>query len=214
MNDENMIQENSHLDYFFEGDKKLNKEQVFHVLEGKELEIVIADFSLSDTGFHLIVFLEENCSAIVKLASVCSHSFNKKYIVDIVHNGKKSFSRTTMSGINSGNGQLRFLGNSTILNGASKSDTRQEGRITNLSENAVSEVSPALLIKENDVKASHGAALGAYNPDSVFYLMSRGLSLQESKKLITIGNIYPIIESLKDETIVKEAKKYLEALDL
>ena len=70
------------------------------------------------------------------------------------------------------------------------------------------------MIKENDVKASHGAALGAYNPDVIFYLMSRGLSLAESKKLIMVGNVYPIIDSLQDESAKQKAKSYMEALSL
>ena len=119
-----------------------------------------------------------------------------------------------MAGINSGEGKLFFLGNSTIVNGAHRSDTRQEGKITNLNPLAKSEVSPSLLIKENDVKASHGAAVGAYNESELFYLMSRGLSLEESKKLITYGSLLPIIESLGDEKLVEEAKNSMGELSL
>ena len=98
--------------------------------------------------------------------------------------------------------------NNLIPNGIKKVETRQEGRINNLSSSAKSEVSPVLLINDNDVKASHGAALGAYNPDALFYLTSRGISIEESQKLIIKGTLSPIINKLHDESLIKEVNDF------
>lgn len=48
----------------------------------------------------------------------------------------------------------------------------------------------------------------------MYYMMSRGLSEAESRKLITIGSLVPIIEALSDKELVATAMKSLEALDL
>lgn len=195
-------------------DELKNIDKNIFVEENKSLEIILVDFSTSFLDVKFNIKLDRGASCIFKLATVCFDSIKKKFDINVYHEGKNSFSRTQMAGINLGNGTLTFLGSSYIKNGAKGSDTRQEGKITNLSLDSKSEVSPALYIKENDVKASHGAALGAYNPNVIFYMMSRGLTLEQSKKLITFGTLIPIIESLDDEKLIEEAKKRVEALDI
>ncbi len=198
---------------FFE-DEINSLEKNIVVKANKNLEIVLVDFCYSDLDVKFNIKLEQDASCIFKLATVCFDSIKKKFDINVYHDGKRSFSRTNMAGINLGNGNLSFLGSSYIKNGAKGSDTRQEGKITNLSTESKSEVSPALYIKENDVKASHGAALGAYNPNVIFYMMSRGLTLEQSKKLITFGTLIPIIDSLDDQELIEKAKKQVEALDI
>lgn len=182
---------------------------VYDVEDGRELRLTMVDLSPSDVRYDVTVNLGFGSRADIRVASVCGSEREKVFAVSVNHNGQKSYSRTIMAGINQGNGTLRFLGNSCIANGAHGSDTRQEGRITNLSEKSRSEVSPALLIKDDDVKASHGAALGAYDPDAIYYMMSRGLSEQESRKLITVGNLMPVIDSFADRGLAEEARKAL-----
>ncbi len=198
---------------FFEDEINSLEKNIF-VEANKNLEIVLVDFSRSNLDVKFNIKLDRDASCIFKLATICFDSIKKKFDINVYHDGKHSYSRTNMAGINLGNGNLSFLGSSYIKNGAKGSDTRQEGKITNLSAESKSEVSPALYIKENDVKASHGAALGAYNPNVIFYMMSRGLTLEQSKKLITFGTLIPIIDSLDDQELIEKAKKQVEALDI
>lgn len=212
---EQNITENSSLKFFltnvdFKGEQVLS----FTVLENQELDFVLLDFANADLDLTVDVNLQRNASVSLHLAALSSQDYKKNFHFNVNHLDVDSKSLVVMSGINSGNGTLRFLGNSYIKNGAHRSQTRQEGKITNLSATCKSEASPSLLIKENDVVASHGAALGAYNPTQLYYLMSRGLSLAESKKLITYGTLLPIIEKLEDATYIEEAKKALEDLSL
>jgi Fe-S cluster assembly protein SufD len=208
-----LIASETQLGYFLNApqtEKEVNLS--FTVEKNASLVLTFVDLSPSSLTVHLTADLKEGASAEVSVCSLASLKEEKIYRVDINHLEGKTYSRTIMAGINAGEGILKFLGNSYIKNGAHQSDTRQEGKITNLSPNAKSEVSPALLIKENDVKASHGAALGSYNPEELFYLMSRGLTLDESKRLITFGYLLPIIEKLGDGKILEEAKATLGGL--
>ncbi len=208
------ITEDTHLVYFISDKMKSDSFKMeIEVVDGVSLKLTYIDFSMSDVDADFEVVLNESTNAEISLASLNS-SFKKIYRFNVYHNGMKSYSRTKMGGINSGTGVMKFLGSSYIKNGAHKCDTRQEGKITNLSPDCKSEVSPALLIKENDVKASHGAALGAYNPDHLYYLMSRGLTLDESKRLVTYGSLLPMIESAEDDGLIEEAKNALGALTI
>lgn len=210
-----IIDKDDQIRYFLSNFKSTNKEEINIIVnENCHVELIMVDFSVSNIDLDLNVTLNRNSSFIISLASIGFKDTQKVFKINANHKEGDSYSRINMNGINTSNGILKFLGSSYIANGSHRSDTRQEGRITNLSLNAKSEVSPSLLIKDNDVNASHGAALGAYNPDHIFYLMSRGLSLQESKKLITFGSLLPVIEKLDDENIVNQAKETLENISL
>lgn len=209
-----LIVEDSQFDFYLSENTEEKVSLQYNVAKGHSLKINIIDFLNQSIDFNMTINLAKDSQCIVQLASLGVAKTEKIFAFDVNHLGERSYSRTRMAGINLSDGTLRFLGKSFIKNGAHQSDTRQEGKITNLSPFAKSECSPSLLIKENDVKASHGAALGAYNPDVLYYMMSRGLSMDESKKLITFGNLLPIIESFDDKEIVEKAKKSLGEISL
>lgn len=178
--------------------------------EGEELNLTIVDFSSCSYDVKLIFNLQERAILNIYIASLCLNDSMKILKVDVNHQKKETTSFVSFNGVNLSSHPFKFLGSSYIEENALKSKTRQEGKITNLIKEAKSEVSPALYIKNNDVEASHGAALGAYNEDHLFYLTSRGISLSEAKKLITYGSLYPTILKLKDENLINLAKYRLE----
>ncbi len=184
------------------------------IKENRKCDICIVDLTNGDVDVKIRLTLKKGASCNVNLASICPQNKKKRYSIDVIHEGPDTYSRTKMAGINLGDGTLLFYGTSDVWKGAHGSDTRQEGKITNLSPGSRSEVSPALLIKDNEVDASHGAALGAYDPEAMYYMMSRGLTESESRKLITIGSLVPVIDAISDKELAQTAMKSLEALDL
>ena len=60
---------------------------------------------------------------------------------------------------------------------------------------------PELEIYADDVKCSHGSASGSLNENSIFYLMSRGLSYQQSKELLINGFLLDVVEKITDPEI-------------
>jgi len=193
---------------------KVEAVKEYLVGENRELRMSLVDLSDADYDVVMRFRLRRGASCIVNMASVCPEGRRKVFSVDMIHEEGGTFSRSKMAGINLGEGTLFFYGTSDVLNGARGSDTRQEGKITNLSPGSRSEVSPALLIKDNEVNASHGAALGAYDPAAMYYMMSRGLTESESRRLITIGSLVPVIDSLEDRDLAAEAMESLEVLEI
>ena len=57
---------------------------------------------------------------------------------------------------------------------------------------------PELEIYADDVKCSHGSTSGHLDEDSIFYLMSRGLSHQQSKELLINGFLMDAVEKITD----------------
>jgi Fe-S cluster assembly protein SufD len=58
---------------------------------------------------------------------------------------------------------------------------------------------PILKIDNNDIVASHAAAVGTLNEDHVFYLLSRGIDIKNARKLITLGYLTNIFTEFNDE---------------
>lgn len=197
------IKDNTKRDYFFLNDNLLECFSTVSLATNATLDLTIFDFSEGNSHFKLKFNLNENSNLSLKVIAKNKKKDEKKFEVLVRHNNRNSSSLVKMVGINDEKGVLIFKGDSFIKNGSSGSKTRQEGKITNLSAECKSEVSPGLYIKENNVTASHGAALGSYNENVIYYLQSRGLSLKQSKLLITTGELYPYIDAIDDKRLKK-----------
>ena len=77
--------------------------------------------------------------------------------------------------------------------------TRQEAKAILFDELSQGYCSPVLKIDENEVAASHAASVGRVNDDHLFYLLSRGLSKTEARKIITLGYLKPIVSYFEEE---------------
>lgn len=71
---------------------------------------------------------------------------------------------------------------------------------------------PILLIDEFDVIANHGASIGKMSDESLFYLMSRGLTKQEAFLLMLEGIVRPFIDKLTDEEVKNQFEKKIETI--
>ena len=70
-----------------------------------------------------------------------------------------------------------------------------------LDESSEFDSKPELEIYADDVKCSHGSTSGSVEKDSIYYLMTRGLSKNESVKLLINGFLSEIIVSIKSKTM-------------
>ena len=71
---------------------------------------------------------------------------------------------------------------------------------------------PILLIDEFDCFANHGAAIGKISDENLFYMMSRGLTKDESVLLILQGMINPYVENIPLDSFKEELKNRLNLL--
>ena len=67
---------------------------------------------------------------------------------------------------------------------------------------------PELEIYADDVKCSHGSSSGNLDENKIFYLMTRGLSKNQAKKILIDGFFLEVIEKITDSG-VKEIIKDL-----
>tara|TARA_Y100000590_G_scaffold9106_1_gene11288 strand:- start:2949 stop:4199 length:1251 start_codon:yes stop_codon:yes gene_type:complete len=93
---------------------------------------------------------------------------------------------------------------------AQKTDAYQLSKALLLNDNAEFNSKPELEIYADDVKCSHGSSSGNIDQDSLHYLMTRGLSRDDSIKLLIKGFLGDIIEFIKSPSIKKFIESKLE----
>lgn len=102
-------------------------------------------------------------------------------------------SGTIVKGAATGHGQGRYVGNIRIHPHAHQSDASLRDDSLLLSKSAHIDSIPALEIAANDVKAFHGATIGALDEDEIFYAQSRGIPRTEAERMIALGFFEPAL---------------------
>ncbi|HXA41729.1 MAG TPA: Fe-S cluster assembly protein SufD [Candidatus Solibacter sp.] len=91
-----------------------------------------------------------------------------------------------------------------IRKDAQHSDAYQANRSLILSPKAKADSIPKLEIEANDVRCTHGATMGQVDPDQLFYLQSRGFSLDEAQNTLVHGFFQPVIDRIALEGVRKQ----------
>lgn len=118
---------------------------------------------------------------------------------NVYHHSEGSISNFLAYGIAKGASKIFFDNNGTIENGAHASILNQKTKGMILDEYSIIKALPALYIDEDDVSANHGASVGTINEDDLYYLMSRGLSKEDSEKLLINAFIEPFFKGLDED---------------
>ena len=135
--------------------------------------------------------------------------------VDIVssvdHRTGDATSETLVKSAAAGRGQGRYLGNIRIAAHAQHSDASLRDDALLLSPSAHIDSIPALEIAANDVKAYHGATVGALDDESIFYMTSRGIDRDAAERMIALGFFEPAIDRFPTESLRDELRVALQA---
>jgi Fe-S cluster assembly protein SufD len=102
----------------------------------------------------------------------------------IVHARPHCDSHEVYKGILAGRAHGVFNGKIVVRPAAQKTDAKQTNRALLLSDEAQITTKPQLEIFADDVKCTHGAAVGQLDEDAIFYVRSRGLDLREARRLL------------------------------
>ena len=85
---------------------------------------------------------------------------------------------------------------------AQKTDAKQENNCMLLSDDARINSNPQLEIFADDVKCTHGAAIGKHDEDAIFYLRSRGIPAIDARDLMVYAFASEVLERI-GETALK-----------
>ena len=101
-----------------------------------------------------------------------------------------------------------FNGKIIVRPDAQKTDAKQTNKALLLSDDANINTKPELEIFANDVKCTHGAAIGQLDEDAMFYLRARGLGVTEARAMLVRAFAGDILNRVK----IAPLREYLEAI--
>ena len=94
-----------------------------------------------------------------------------------------------------------YQGKIYVDKSAQKTNGYQLSKALILSEKSEFNSKPELEIYADDVKCSHGSTSGNIDENSIFYLMSRGLTKEQANKMIVKGFLNEVIETVTEKKI-------------
>lgn len=100
-------------------------------------------------------------------------------------------------GILAGKAKAVFNGRIIVRLDAQKTDAKQTNRALLLSDDATINSNPQLEIFADDVKCTHGAAVGQLDEEAMFYLQARGLNRIEARDLLLHAFAGEVMDGLK-----------------
>lgn len=128
--------------------------------------------------------------------------------IRVLHSASNTHSEIFNHGVNILDNKLTYKVDGVVPKSSSKCICNQENQIINM-KNGKSTICPNLFIDNYDVISNHAAYIGKFKDEYLFYMMSRGISLDVSYRLLLNGFLInsDSIDISKIDEFVKEIEK-------
>ena len=178
----NLKKNSKYEDYIFTSGLKFNKIEEEINIDGEEGSCTIQSALFLEKDSHqeiktLINHLKPNCKSYQKIKNVLNENCIGAY-----------------------------QGKIFVKDISQKTDAYQLSKALLLKDTSEFNAKPELEIYADDVKCSHGSTSGSMNEDSIYYLMTRGLSRKSAIELLTKAFLLEIVNSISNIDI----KKFIE----
>jgi len=132
----------------------------------------------------------------------------------IDHAAAHCASHELYKGILGGHARGVFNGKIVVRPDAQKTDARQTNKALLLSDHAMVNSKPQLEIFANDVKCTHGAAIGQLDDEAVFYLRARGIGAEDARRMLVQAFARSVLDGIRVAPLREHAERALaERLD-
>ncbi len=149
---------------------------------------------------EILVSLEgENADATLGGIALLDEREHADMTTCVTHKAPRCASRQSYRSILDGKSRGAFQGRIVVEKNAQKTDAYQLSRALLLSDKAEMDAKPELRIFADDVKCSHGNAIGDLDEEALYYLRARGIGERQARGLLIEGFVAEALESVKIE---------------
>jgi Fe-S cluster assembly protein SufD len=120
-------------------------------------------------------------------------------------------SHEVYKGILAGRARAVFNGKIIVRPDAQKTDAKQTNKALLLSGDAQINTKPQLEIFADDVKCTHGAAIGQLDDDQMFYLRARGIPEMDARNMLIHAFVGEVLHGIGAPAVRDRARHALEA---
>jgi len=125
------------------------------------------------------------------------------------HQSPRCTSEQLYKGILDGVSRAVFNGRIVVAPKAQKTNAEQSNRNLLLSDGALVQSNPQLEIFADDVRCTHGSAVGRLDEDSLFYLRSRGIDKTAAESLLTYAFAADVLRRLHLADVRNDVERHL-----
>jgi len=200
------IQKNAMLKKF-SIDSNLDNSYSYHLTNVKSYSNSIFENFLFSSGSSFVKneihcnLLESFSSCFVNALMFLSNQQHHELKTNINHKNEHCKSSQLVKSVLLDKSNGTYQGKIYVTKDAQKTDAYQLSKALVLSENSAFNSKPELEIYADDVKCSHGSTTGNIEQNSIFYLMSRGLSREQANKMLVEGFLNEVIETITESNI-------------
>ncbi|HLC67661.1 MAG TPA: SufD family Fe-S cluster assembly protein [archaeon] len=185
----------------------------FHASKMQRNSTLNWTFAAQGAAFHRSL-IDNNFSAEdTKSETLCAFRTSGRqhadFMVNLNHTVPQTTSNLIAKGVLGGSSTSIFRGMIRIGKEAQKTSSFLQDHALLISDKAIANNIPGLLIDANDVAAKHAATVGQLDEEQLFYLMSRGLSREDAEHLIIEGFLGSLAAKIESETL---RQKFVEAM--
>lgn len=129
--------------------------------------------------------------------------------LQVTHAAPRCYSRMGYKGVLDGASSAVFTGRVHVLPGAQKTDSNQLNNNLLLSGDATIDTKPQLEIFADDVKCTHGATIGGFPREHIFYFQSRGMTAAMAHAILTYGFASEVVHAIAVPEVRARLAKYV-----
>ena len=181
--------------YQVQSGEKLELQYVILPGESRDLEITV---DLAGPG----------AQAQVKVLYLCRADEKVRIRVVMHHLAPECHSTQLINGIAGGQADVRFDGTIVVAPDAQKTEAYQENHNIVLTQEAKVVTKPQLEIYTDDLMCSHGSAVGQLDEEALFYMRTRGIGLEEARRLLMQAFVADVIDGVRLDAL-KDRLHYL-----
>jgi Fe-S cluster assembly protein SufD len=196
------VSKNAHLTFVKTQDFGLSTTHVDHTFIFQADQSVVDMFTFSLNGglirnnLHFYVDGQQVISNLNGLYVPGNNQLVDSHTV-VDHRMPNSESNELYKGVLLGNSTGVFNGKIFVRPDAQKTNAFQSCKNVLASDKAIMNTKPQLEIWADDVKCSHGTTTGQLSEEALFYMRSRGLSLDAAKTLLMLAFVQQVIDKVE-----------------
>ena len=127
----------------------------------------------------------------------------------LVQQGRSTEANLHVYGALLGESNKIFRGTLDFRHGSKGSKGYEKEEVVVLSSKVRNRSVPLMLSAEDAVEGHHAVSIGKIDENKLFYLMSRGLDMQEARRLVVEVAFNPVLDRIEDKDLYQELDEYI-----
>ena len=205
--------ESSNVKFFVQNRTNAKTQFDFHMEMDENATCKMAILDLQQTPMelkHKVNLNQPGADFELYTAQLCGDDAQKVSDIEVVHQASNTTGVMHNYAVLYNRAYYEMVANGNIEKNCAQAQSHQETRVLTLGKDFKTKVIPLLLIDENDVKASHALTIGQPDENQLYYLQSRGLTIQQAMGLLSVGYFMPVIEFIDDEQVRQQVEDEME----